>query len=267
MFRADLHSHTTCSDGSMTPVELVRLAREVGLSALSITDHDTIAAYETAILEAEASGLELLPGVEFSCDQEGTSVHILGYGYRLDAESILDFCLLHKKRREERNRLILGKLRRIHMPIDEEELIGGSIGRPHIAQLMVEKKYVRNFKEAFDGFLGEERCCYVVGQTFSVAEGIDRIHQGGGKAFLAHPHLLSKSETVRDLLKLPFDGIECYYARCSPNQEKRFLKIAKEKGLLVSGGSDFHGIAKPYIPLGSSWVDEETFYKIKSQNF
>jgi predicted metal-dependent phosphoesterase TrpH len=262
-FRADLHCHTTCSDGSLTPQELVALAKESGLSGLSVTDHDTIDAYETLIPEARRLGILLGAGVEFSCEFKGKSVHILGYDFRLDSPEIRAFCERHQKRREERNRAILAKLSRIGLVIGEQELpSAGTVGRPHIAHLMVKKGYVSSFKEAFQLYLGEGKRCYDEGVTFSAQEGVDVIHQGGGKAFVAHPHLLSDGGFIRELLTLPFDGIECHYARCSPEKERRWLKIAKEKGLLISGGSDFHGALKEHIPLGSSWVDEECFHKI-----
>jgi predicted metal-dependent phosphoesterase TrpH len=266
MFRADLHCHTTCSDGTVTPVELVALAKKIGLAGLSITDHDTIDAYETAIPAAHAEGLVLGTGVEFSCAFQSTSVHILGYDYQLDNQEIRSFCKRHQQRRHDRNREILQKLERVHMPLDPNLLEklgsgGRTIGRPHIAQLMVDKGYVGTIKEAFNLYLADDKGCYVPGVTFSVAETIDVIQQAGGKAFLAHPHLLGDGKMLKELLKLHFDGIECHYARCAPEKERRWLKIAKEKNWLISGGSDFHGAVKT-VPLGCSWVDEETFHKI-----
>ncbi len=267
MFRADLHCHTSCSDGTCTPVELVGLAKKIGLFGLSITDHDTINAYETAVPAARAQNLLLGTGVEFSCAFQKVSVHILGYDYRLESDEIRLFCERHRERRRARNREILGKLARLNRPLDPLELEelgsqGRTIGRPHIAQLMVKKGYVRTIKEAFNLYLADDKCCYVAGVTFSVQETIDVIRKSGGKAFLAHPHLLEGGQMLKELLKLHFDGIECHYAKCAPDKEKRWLKIAKEKGWLVSGGSDFHGGVKEQIPLGCSWVDEETFHKI-----
>jgi hypothetical protein len=127
---------------------------------------------------------------------------------------------------------------------------------------MVKKGYVSSIKEAFMLYLGEGKLCYDPGEAFSIEETIALIHTAKGKAFLAHPHLLIGGAWIRGLLELPFDGIECYYARSTPDKNKRWLKIAKEKGWLISGGSDFHGAMKPYISLGISWVDEENFHKI-----
>ena len=122
-----------------------------------------------------------------------------------------------------------------------------SIGRPHIAQIMVQKGYVKSAKEAFNLFIGEGKCCYDPGIAFSVEETLDVIHRSGGKAFVAHPHLLANGAKMRVLLKEPFDGLECYYAHSYPALEKRWIKMAKEKNWLISGGSDFHGAIRPQI--------------------
>jgi 3',5'-nucleoside bisphosphate phosphatase len=265
MFRADLHCHTTFSDGTMTPSELLAHAKQIGLSALAITDHDTIEAYGTAPAVAKQLGLLLGHGVEFSSTFEGLSVHILGYDFDLLSSSIQVLCEKHRLRRKERNKAILEKLSRLQMPILEEELLEmgeRSIGRPHIAKLMVQKKYVPTIKQAFNRYIGDGKPCFAPGKEISAEETIAVIHEGGGKAFIAHPHLLGHAAKTKRLLELKFDGIECHYARFLPEQESRWLKIAKEKNWLVSGGSDFHGSNKEYIELGCSWVNEVIFHQI-----
>ncbi len=264
-FRADLHCHSTCSDGTFSPVELIRHAKEIGLKGLSITDHDTIEAYKTAIPAAKEQGILLGTGAEFSCVFKQWSIHILGYDFLLDDPGILNLCAQHQERRLKRNHAILEELAKLRMPISEEELRAKgveSIGRPHIAQLMVDKGYVSSIREAFQQYLGDGKRAFVSGDAFSIPETIEIIHQAQGKAFLAHPHLIDRNHLLKELLRLPFDGIECYYGRFLADQEKRWLKLAKEKNLLSSGGSDFHGDIKAYVPLGSSWVDEPTFHAI-----
>jgi predicted metal-dependent phosphoesterase TrpH len=259
---ADLHCHTTCSDGSVTPVELIQLAKQLGLKGLSITDHDSIDAYQTAIAAAKAAGIRLGTGVEFSCEFQGTSLHLLGYDFDLNNSGIQQLCLRHKKRREVRNLAILAKLEKAGMPISYEELQakgGNTIGRPHIAQLMVEKGYVKNLREAFNHYIGEGKQCYDPGEPFTVEEAIDVIHGAGGKAFVAHPQLLPNEFPVEELLKLPFDGLECFYCRIF---KKSWAEYAEARGWIMSGGSDFHGSTKPENELGCSGVDEETFNKI-----
>ena len=147
-------------------------------------------------------------------------------------------------------------------PDTEKELYQGKkqtvIGRPHIATLMVQKGYVKSFQEAFNRYLGEGKCCYSPGKPYSVEETLLNIKNAGGKAFAAHPHLIRSKKQLNALLELDFDGLECFYSKIPAFQEKPFLRLADRKGLLVSGGSDFHGEIKPYIDLGCSWVDKKT---------
>ncbi|HSW87275.1 MAG TPA: PHP domain-containing protein [Rhabdochlamydiaceae bacterium] len=267
MFRADLHCHSDCSDGTLSPVEIISSAKRNGLSGLSITDHDTLEAYETAIPAAKQNGILLGSGVELSCSHKNMSVHILGYDFLLDSNAIKEVCTLRKAKRFARNRKILKKLERFNMFIPESELekmekLNKTVGRPHIAQIMVEKGYVKSIKDAFSYYLGDGKPCYDPGEPFSVQEGIDAIHKASGKAFIAHPHLIEDRQLLQEILRMNFNGIECYYAKFTPEKEKRWLKIAKERNWLVSGGSDFHGDVKPQIALGSSWVDEAAFYAI-----
>lgn len=261
--RYDLHSHTNCSDGSMSTEELLQLAKDIGLSGLSITDHDTIAAYKTALPLSKQLGLRMVSGIEFSTVHQNTSVHILGYSFKLDSPPILELCKRHETRRVTRYRAMLELLKKHNMPITEQELLSlgqkGSIGRPHIALVMINKGYVKTMKEAFQNYLAEGKPCYVRSDFVSVEETIETIHQGNGLAVIAHPQLIWKRNVVDDLLKMNFDGIEVFYARFPREDEKQWADIAKKKNWLMTGGSDFHGSVKPDIPLGASWVDENTF--------
>ena len=271
-FRADLHCHTTCSDGSETPEQIIELAKQSNLSALSITDHDTISAYDTAFDLAKAAGISLLTGVEFSSALNQMSVHILGYGFQAKDKKILELCTKHAERRKNRNLAILELLAKHQMPLDYEDIIcsipvklaskARSIGRPHIAYAMIAKGYVKTPKEAFDKYLGEERLCYIQGETFTVDETIETIHQAKGIAVIAHPHLIKNSKLLNDLLKKDFDGIECYYGKFFANEHLRWLKIAAHRNWLVTGGSDYHGMAKPNLNLGCSWVGQKDFQAI-----
>lgn len=270
LFRADLHCHSTCSDGSLQPTELVDLAIKSGLKGLAITDHDTIDAYKTAIPTAVKNGLQLISGVEFSTVLGDVSVHILGYAFSLQNTGIQTFCKKHQQRRLQRNNEILALLTEKGMPITEEELILSVtpednpsaipvIGRPHIAKLMVKKNYVTNIREAFHKHIGEGRPCYAKGNFFTPEETIKVIHEAKGFAVIAHPHLVDSSKTLTKLLQLNFDGIECYYAKFPASDHEPWLKIARHRNWMITGGSDFHGDIKPMIPLGCSWVDEDHF--------
>lgn len=257
-FRADLHCHTTCSDGSMTPVEIIHHAKTLGLSGLSITDHDSINAYATAIPAAKEAGILLGTGVEFSTVEQGVSIHVLGYDIDLQSPELNALCQKHIQRRHERNLRILEKLAKRGMKIEFEEHEGHTMGRPHIAQAMVERKFATSIQDAFHKWIGDGKPCFDPGVPISTDETLEVIHAAGGKAFIAHPHL-TPGYNYTNLLKKPFDGIECYYSKCLPDQEKRWVKLARAKGLLISGGSDFHGTIKPGIPLGCSWVGREAF--------
>lgn len=262
-FRADLHCHTTCSDGSTSPTELIKQAVEKKLKGLSITDHDTISAYQIAWPIAQQYHLRLISGVEFSTTHKGQSVHVLAYSFALNSPLIEQFCQQHKRQRQQRNQAILDLLTAQGMPIQEEDLIdplhSHTIGRPHIAQAMVKKGYVSSIPEAFHKYIGEGCSCYAAGHYFQVEETIDLIHQAQGFAVIAHPHLIDDSSILLDLLNMHFDGIEGYYGRFQPADQERWVKIGKRRGWLITGGSDFHGDMKPHISLGSSWVNEETF--------
>lgn len=271
-FRADLHCHTTCSDGTTSPEEIVRMAASIGLSGLSITDHDSINAYEIAAPVAQELGIRLLPGVEFSSIFRETSIHILGYGFSLKSLPLRTFCQRHLERRKNRNQAILERLKKEGMAVSEHELADAkpldashrhhTPGRPHIALAMVKKGYVKTIQEAFYKYLGEKGTCYVPGEPFSIEETIEIIHQSGGIAIIAHPHLIEKRSIKKQLLSMAFDGLEAYYAKFPPWEEKKWVQIAEEKGWLITGGSDFHGEHKPYITLGCAWVNEEIFNRL-----
>lgn len=275
-FRADLHCHTTCSDGSLSPTEIVLLAKQIGLSGLSITDHDSVNAYPTATPLCLELGIQLLTGAEFSTVLNGVSVHVLGYGFQTDHPEIQKLCAKHAERRYNRNLAILNLLTKYSMPVSEEELaeacscsskdfLHRAVGRPHIALAMVKKGYVDTVQNAFKKYLAEGKTCYAQGAAFSVEETIDVIHKAKGLAVIAHPHLLKNNQILRQLLEMNFDGIECYYGNFHPKDHKRWLKISEKKGWLVTGGSDFHGDIKPHISLGCSWVEEKFFQAIKQR--
>lgn len=265
-YRADLHCHTTCSDGTLTPKEVLHLAKEKGLSGLSITDHDSLDAYTSETIDlAKKLEIDLFMGVEFSSRYHSVSVHILGYGVE-KTDNMIAFCNEHKKRRDLRNLAILEKLRGISLPVTSEELkevaFGKIVGRPHIAKVMVDKGYVSSIQDAFDRYIGDKKCCFVEGESFGVQETIDTIHEARGKAFIAHPHLLQRRGILPIILGMNFDGIECYYSLLYHQMEQKWLKIARDKNLLISGGSDFHGSINPKVYLGCSWVDREKIERI-----
>jgi predicted metal-dependent phosphoesterase TrpH len=238
---------------------LIDLAIEKGLQGLSITDHDTVQAYVEAETYAQERGLRLLPGVEFSASFRDCSIHILGYGLRWRDERVQAFCAAHSRRRQERFTAILERLAAEGIDIEVDASGLTSLGRPHIAQVLVEHGHAASVPDAFKRYLGAGKPCFVATETFDVAETIDVIHAAGGLAVLAHPMLIRKGAIERALLRQAFDGLEGRYACISASQERPWIQKAKERQWIVTGGSDFHGSVKPHIPLGASWVNEETF--------
>ena len=264
--RYDLHTHSTVSDGTFTPKELIDLASSIELSGLSITDHDTIDAYTDELFTyAQEKNIEIIPGVEFSSCYQDTGIHLLGYCFDIHNEAIKQFCIRHKERRKDRNRQILELLKKEGMELSEDDLrdAGGVVGRPHIAGAMIRKGYVATFQDAFRLFIGDGKPCFAPGNRFSLEETIAIIHGAGGKAVLAHPILLKKRSLIKKLLELPFDGIECFYANFSASQNGEISYIATKHNLVQTGGSDFHGTVKPHSILGSAYTTEENLARLR----
>ncbi|MFY7843235.1 MAG: PHP domain-containing protein [Rhabdochlamydiaceae bacterium] len=264
-FKADLHTHTFYSDGKLSPSDLIARALQKGLQAICMTDHDTIEGYRH--LPSITDSFFLGTGVEFSAFFRNKSVHILGYDIDLLDDQLLSFCLRHKKRRDDRNREIVQKLNSLGFFLDMNDLEANHMpGRLHIAEAMVRKGYVQTTKQAFDQYIGNDKLCYAKGPLFEAEETISVIKKAGGKAFLAHPYCYEGKNWLKRLLELPFDGIECYYGNMLPAKEKKWLDLAKDRNMLISGGSDFHDPNYSYIDLGSSWVSEELFFNIFEKN-
>lgn len=264
-FKADLHCHSTCSDGSLTPAQLIALAKAKGLNGLSITDHDGVEAYPSAFELAAEHGIQMIPGAEFSSHLGEKSVHILAYSFDTSNPELLAFCKKHRERRYSRNEQILQKLSKEGYEITLEELLKSApatVGRPHIAKLLVEKGYVPDIVTAFKRHIGDGKKCYVPGVKISIEETLAVIHSAKGLAVLAHPHLYQSGKFVRKVLEYPFDGLETRYARLSTRQNAPWIALAQEKNLFQTGGSDFHGAMKPAIDLGSTTVGWENFEKL-----
>ncbi len=240
----DLHSHTTFSDGTLTPSDLVDAAIKAGVKALAITDHDTLAGWEQAI-DAAGADLEIVPGVELSTVEKGKSLHILGfYPQREALEPALRERIEGRKRRA---RLIVQKLAELGYPVTLPEMPGNMApGRPHIAAAMVRAGHVSSSREAFDRWLGDQGPAYVQYEKFSAAEGIQLLRQSGAVPVWAHPYLF-RGGTVETLLPRLVDdglmGVEVYHPNHSPSEVRRLEAYCQQYGLLMTGGSDYHGPA------------------------
>lgn len=258
---ADFHSHTTASDGTATPEELARTAVEAGLTYLAVTDHDTAKAVGAVIAEARQIGtLKIVPGVEISARGKPGSCHLLGLGVDYLAPTLNDTLADLLTTRNNRNELLAERLSRLGVPVTVAEVrgyapIGANLGRPHFAQALLAKGYVKSLQEAFDRYLGDNAAGFIPKEDLSPADSIDLIHSVGGLSFLAHPGLLtlSQQETIETRIKSYKDaglmGIEAYYSRHTPAQTDMFLRLAQKYDLLVTGGSDYHGKNRPGVYL------------------
>jgi predicted metal-dependent phosphoesterase TrpH len=253
----DLHSHTDQSDGSCSPAQLIELACRAGVRILAITDHDTFAGYDQVSQSARDSGLELICGIELSTKLFGRTAHLLGYFMHHEKLQGLRTWLLDTQRsRHERNRRLIARLQELGLDIQLEEVEArgrGMTGRPHFAQIMVEKGYARNLQEAFDNYLDESAKGYVPRHEPEFTEVVQKIREAGGIASLAHPVRLKGdvSSMLPVLCEGGLNAIEAYHSDHNPHLTETYLRLAKTHGLLVTGGSDFHGSAKPDIELGT----------------
>lgn len=267
--KADCHCHTHFSDGALSVNDLLERAQSQNLNGLCITDHDTLAAYDTALAIAPQHHLDLISGVEISSEHNKQNVHVLGFAFNLKNVPLIQFLEKIHKTREERNQKILDKLEKLKMPIAMAELKErfpiGIIGRPHIAKCMIAKGYVKTFKKAFEQYLGSKGKAYVSGCFVSVEEAISVIQQAGGFAVLAHPHRIQSKKLINDLLAHPFDGIEAYYANLPQAQATAWVTVAQKKNWLVTGGSDFHEENNYGLDLGSSFTPETTWAILKER--
>jgi predicted metal-dependent phosphoesterase TrpH len=256
----DLHTHTTASDGSDHPAELIENAGRAGLAAVAVTDHDTIDGLPAALAAGGELGIEVLPGVELSLLSPSGSMHLLGYLIAPDAPVLSEVLARVQSARSARNPLILERLGALGLPIAFQELEemaeGGQIGRPHIARAMVKHGYVGTVGEAFARYLKKDAPAYVPKSILTPEEAIEAVHRAGGLAVLAHPislgiqPLSGLDEMVAEWTDRGLDGIECYYTEHDPETTARCLELCRRYDLVPTGGSDYHGKAKPQVRLG-----------------
>lgn len=245
MGKFDLHLHTTASDGSFTPSEVVQMASQKGLETIAITDHDTFDGYEEAFREGKRLGITVIRGIELSTKFKGKSVDILGYQLINLNELLVE---LEKMRlhRQNRSDIIIRKFCELGMMIKKEDVLkfskGGVIARPHIAQAVVDKGYATSMQEVFDLYLGDGKPCAVDKMILTPKDAIDYIHRAGGIAVLAHPLLINDDSIVEKLMLMPFDGIEVWHRKHKQEDIYRYKGIANKYCKLMTGGSDFHHV-------------------------
>jgi predicted metal-dependent phosphoesterase TrpH len=247
---ADLHTHTTASDGACTPTENVRIASEAGLSVIAITDHDTIAGLSEAIEAGRQYGVKIVPGVEISTAIGRKDIHILGYNMDVTNESFLSFLTSQQNARAYRNIQLIERLAELNIHVTIEEILAhtptlegraASIGRPHFAQALIRRGLVGSMREAFDVYLAGKGTAFVSIPRIKPEEAIAQIRAAGGLAVLAHPGIYHNDEYVKQILDYGIDGIEAYHSDHSPEEEARYAALAEEYEIVTTAGSDFHG--------------------------
>lgn len=261
----DLHAHSTASDGSDPPERLVELAVEAGLSTLALTDHDTQEGVPAALSAAERAGLELIPGVELSLEYDRGGMHLIVLWLEPGGGPLQDRLAGLQSGRDERNLRIVETLSDAGLPVTieeiEEEAGSGSVGRPHIAAVMVARGYVPDIRTAFDLWLGKGKPAYVGRARLDPEEGVALARESGGVPILAHPRTLgiSTAEDMADLLtrlkRSGLVGLEALYGAYHRHEREGYAHLARRFGLVPSGGSDYHGVYKPGLMLGAGYGD------------
>ena len=264
--RIDLHIHSTASDGTLSPPEILSLAKSLNLGAIAITDHDTIEGSKAALRIGIPPSLKFLTGVEISASPPQSfagsgSIHILGYSIRLDDPTLNQTLGVLQESRETRNPRIIKRLKNLGIDLSLDDVLNesgdGQLGRPHIAKVMLKKYYVKSIAEAFDKYLAKGKPAYVDKYRVECARAIEIILGAGGIPVLAHPVLLNYptdkvlEDFVRSLKSMGLKGIEVYYPDHSPAQTAYYTELAKRFDLLMTGGTDFHGSLKPDLKMGT----------------
>jgi 3',5'-nucleoside bisphosphate phosphatase len=243
--KADLHTHTTKSDGALTPRELVLRAKNSGLRIISITDHDTIDALEDAIELGKHEGVEVIPGMELSAVYNGYEIHILGYFIDYKNARLLEALRYFREERLKRVARIVEKLNKLSIPVTIESVLeiaqGASVGRPHVANALVNGGHTSTYQQAFNKYIGDGRPAYEKKVEVTPEETVSLIAEAGGLSFLAHPGRSVAENTLIHLIKSGLDGIEVIHPSHTPQLIEYYRGIVNEYCLLESGGSDFHG--------------------------
>lgn len=274
----DLHTHTCKSDGSLTPTELLDHAKEVGLNAIAITDHDTVDGIEEAMTYAKTIGIRFIPGIEISAEREGHDIHIVGLFIDHTNSEFKETLQGFMESRDRRNEKMCAMLREgegmdISVPQLMEMFPDCVLTRAHYARYMLEKGYIKSVYEAFERFIGDGKPYFITREKVECKKAIELILMAGGVPILAHPYLYHLSdrrieELIVELKGYGLAGIEAYYTTHSAAETRQVVEWAKKYGLLVSGGSDFHGAAKPRTQLGKGfgdlYVDDSVLERIEA---
>lgn len=271
MLKTDLHIHTNFSDGKLTPKEVLEIAKTKGLGIISVTDHDN---FEGSVRMLEFNGkqeIKIIPGIEISADFHGKEIHILGYFLNFNNKALIEHLDFIDNLRVVRFEKIIRKLLDLGVKIKPDNLlkkysVSNSIGRPHIANELVEQGLVKDYGDAFQRYLGDNKPAHVRKENLDFNVIIELIHKSEGLAFLAHPGNYFRESSLKKILESGIDGIETVHPSHTLNHVNKFTKFAKENNLLTCGGSDFHGFYEiDYSNLGKFCVDEDAVLRMKEK--
>lgn len=266
---ADLHLHTQFSDGTYSPEELVAQARRYELAAIALTDHDTVEGCAPTAQVCQTAGIEFLSGTELTAEQDGHEIHILGYCVDLHDPRLLSEISKFQVVRQNRIREMVARLNRLNVPLQAESVFAlancRSPGRPHVARALVSARLCASLDEAFERFLKKNRPAWVPKFKMSAADAIQLIHSAGGVAVMAHPGLNRSDEVIPGMAEAGLDGIECFHTKHSTSTAEHYLELADRFHLLVTGGSDCHGVSKGQPVIGTIKLPYEHVEKLKAR--
>jgi predicted metal-dependent phosphoesterase TrpH len=264
---ADLHLHTLFSDGTYTPEEVVSQAAKQNLAAIALTDHDAVEGCERASVACAAAGIEFISGTELTAEQDDNEIHILGYFLDTHNDRLLGEIRKFQAVRQNRIREMVARLNGLNVPLAEDAVFAlancRSPGRPHVARALVSAGLCGSLDEAFERFLKKHRPAWVPKMKISAHAAIELIHHAGGLAVMAHPGLNHTDETIPDLVEAGLDGIECYHTKHPPPTVEHYRQIARRFNLLVTGGSDCHGLSKGQPLIGTVRLPYEHVEQLK----
>lgn len=265
---ADLHLHSYFSDGTYSPEEVVAHGARFGFAALALTDHDSVEGCARMTAACEAAGIEFISGAELTAEQAGNELHLLGYFLDTHNAKLLAEIAKFQTVRQNRIREMVARLNELNIPLSADAVFAlancRSPGRPHVARALVNAKLCSSVDEAFERFLKKNRPAWVPKMKMSALDAIELIHQAGGLAVMAHPGLNRTDEVIPELVEAGLDGIECFHTKHTPTMAARYLALAAKFQLLVTGGSDCHGLSKGKPLIGTVKLSYEHVEKLKA---
>lgn len=265
---ADLHMHTSFSDGTFSPEELARRGSEHGLSAMALTDHDTVEGCERMSLACSALGIEFIAATELTAEHRDCELHLLGYFLNTHHQPLLQSLQHFQAVRQNRIREMVARLNELKVPLNPEVVFKlancQAPGRPHVARALVQEGLCQTVDEAFERYLKKHRAAWVPKAKMSALQAITLVHEAGGLAVLAHPGLNRTDEMIPELVEAGLDGIECYHTKHPPSTTEHYLRVAKRYGLLVTGGSDCHGMSKGKPLIGTVKIPLQLVRELES---